>query len=202
MRSLVSFMILALPARAATQSLDGFADRGLDREIAAVERFNLTRLRDQEQLRVFIGARILIRIPNRRAGYILDDRVGYHATKNRHLYGYSRPYTVRFIRRLGAQFALRFPGRHFTVTSLVRTCAYQKRLARGNGNATTCEKSSHVTGATADIRWSDLNRAERRWMEGTLLTLERRGLIQATKENGQPVYHVMVYPHYMRYHQR
>lgn len=202
MRLFGALMILAMPARAATQSLDGFADRGLDREVAAVERFNLTRLRDQEQLRIFIEARILVRVPNRRAGFILNDRVGYHATKNRHLYGYARPYTSRFIRRLGAQFALRFPGRHFVVTSLVRTCMYQRRLARGNGNATTCEKSSHVTGTTIDIRWSDLSRMERRWMEGSLLTLERRGLIQATKENGQPVYHVMVYPHYMHYRPR
>lgn len=187
---------LCMTRIAVAQSLNGFADNGLAREVAAAAQYNLTRLTDQDHLRQFIDAQILVQAPARGPGFTLDYRMGGHATKNRGLYRAARPYTKRFITRLGAQFAAAFPGRRFTVTSLVRTCAYQERLRRHNRNAASCEKTSHTTGVTVDIRWLELRTAEKRWIEGVLVSLERQGLVQATKENGQAVYHVMVYPPY------
>lgn len=197
------YLIMALcvvRGAAAEPSLNGFVDNGLAREVLATQQYNLTRLINQKHLRQFLDAQILVEVPIRGTGFELDYRIGGHADANEHLYRTARPYTRRFVTRLGAQFAMRFPGRRFVVTSLVRTCAYQERLRRHNSNAAPCEKTSHTTGATVDIRWLELRRAERRWMESVLLPLERQGLIQATKENGQPVYHVMVYPPYRTHH--
>ncbi len=195
----IFLIFCALPA-VAQAPLNGFADNGLDREVVAAAQFNLTRITDQNQLRDFIGAGILVKVPARGAGFVLDDRIGGHASANGNLYRSARPYTERFLTRLGAQFVARFHGRHFVVTSLARTCAYQERLRRSNHNAAPCEKTSHTTGATLDLRWSDLTGRERRWIEGVLTSLEAQGLIQATKEHFQMVYHVMVYPPYRSYH--
>lgn len=193
-------MVFCVARTATAQSLSGFSDNGLAREVAATQQYNLTRLTDQKHLRQFLDAQILVRVPMRGTGFELDYRIGGHANANAHLYRTARPYTKRFVTRLGAQFAIRFPGRRFVVTSLARTCAYQERLRRRNPNAAPCEKTSHTTGATIDIRWLELRRAERRWMESVMLSLERQGLVQATKELGQPVYHVMVYPPYRAHH--
>lgn len=195
MRAIVMLVFLPLAARGQTVSLSGAADSALAREVEAAARFELTRLEDQAHLRRFIGEGLLVRVPNSGRGFVIDYRIGGRATANRHLYRYARPYTRCFIERLADQYRRKFGGR-LHVNSLVRTCRYQERLAHGNDNAVSCDQSSHVTGATVDIGYIGIPRRGRRWIEGVLLELERAGLVQATKERGQAVYHVMVYPTY------
>lgn len=195
MRRILLSCLLGATAEAQQVSLAAMTDNGLAREVAAAERFELTRLEDQAHLRRFIETKLLVRVPDRGRGFVVDYRVGSHATANRHLYRYARLYTRCFIERLAGQYRRKFGGQ-LRVNSLARTCRYQERLARRNGNAVPCDQSSHVTGATVDIGYLGVPKRGKRWIEGVLLELERADLVQATKEHGQPVYHVMVYPTY------
>ncbi|MDP3985580.1 MAG: DUF5715 family protein [bacterium] len=198
MRLLVALCAFVVSSPALAQvSLNAYADRGLEREGEAVKRFNLTRLTDQEMLKRLISQGHLVEVPKRGKGFTLGS-IGGHASRNRHLYRYVRTYTKRFIVRFSEQYAARF-GRSYRIGSLVRTCKYQERIARRNGNAAACADTSHTTGATVDLNWRTMTPAGRKWAESVLLDLEARNLIQATKEHGQPVYHVMVYPTYARW---
>jgi len=195
MRFLISFAVVLFcqEAGANRASLSGFQDKGLKKEVVAVRLYNLTRIQNYQELRAFIAKGLLQRIPNHGPGYILDRRVGSRASVNRVIYRYARPYTVRFVKWFGKRYDDLF-HRRFRIPSAVRTCAYQKLIAPGNINAVSCEETSHTTGATIDISYSDVSPAGRRWMEKTLLALEKLGQIQATREIFQPVYHIMVYP--------
>jgi LysM repeat protein len=51
----------------------------------------------------------------------------------------------------------------------------------------------HPTGLAIDLRVSSRTKC-RTWLEGTLLSLERRGLAEATRERRPPHYHVVVFP--------
>jgi nucleoid-associated protein YgaU len=77
------------------------------------------------------------------------------------------------------------------VTSLTRP------LTRQPPNAS--HLSVHPTGMAADLRRS--NRAScRLWLEDTLLLLEGKGVVEATREQHPPHYHVTLFPKpYMRY---
>lgn len=194
--SVFFFFIIADKALALT-SLNGRTDDGIDKEQAAVKKFDLSRFQDQTVIRRAIKQRLLTRVPARGRGFYLDRKIGVHASGNRHLYRYARPYTRQFIFWLGRQYQRRFHG-SFKVTSLVRSCSYQLRLSRSNTNAVTCEATSHTTGATVDIAKRGMSSVGQKWMRKTLLNLERRGLIQATEERRQPVFHVMVYPLFSR----
>ena len=183
----------------ASPSLNGFEDRGLAHEGDAVQRHDLTRFIDQAQLKRAIDQKLVVRVPDKAPGFYLDSRIGRHASKNRQYYRYARPYTLRFLRRLGQQYQTKFHDT-FMVSSLVRTCRYQERIAGGgNGNAAKCEETSHTTGATVDLHLRTMTPKGREWMRGVLLSLEAKGLILATEEHGQPVFHVMVLPPYQNY---
>ncbi|MBI4280848.1 hypothetical protein HY628_01465 [Candidatus Uhrbacteria bacterium] len=189
-------MILLLPGQAAGRSsLNSFEDHGLEKEGAAVERFALSRLANTHDLRKMIREKRLARVPNRGKGFVLDQRLGLRDHRNRQLYRHARPYTLRFIQWLGREYGRRF-DHAFRITSLVRTCEYQRRLRRSNPNATSCEATSHTTGATVDIQYRVMSRRGRTWVRSVLLDFERQGFLQATMERGQPVFHVMVYPTY------
>jgi uncharacterized protein YcbK (DUF882 family) len=121
---------------------------------------------------------------------------------------------VDFLRWFGCDVK-RHTGKSIRVTSAVRTLEKQKALrGRGNRNATLPDKSSHVRGATVDIAktdrvpgWIKTKHGKKRglvavprytpkqlaWMREHLLALEREGLIEATEEFRQPVFHIMVF---------
>lgn len=190
----VSVFSLANAAGARTRvSLNARRDGGRCKEAAAMRKFKLSRLRHQRGLRQFIKKGLLIRVPSRGREFYLDGGIGQHASANKHLYAHARPWTVRFIKWLGGQYWHRFKSR-FKVTSLVRTCAYQRRLARRNVNAGKCGTSSHLSGATLDISKKGMSQNALRWMRKTLLGLERGKKVQTTEERRQSVFHIMVFP--------
>ena len=97
---------------------------------------------------------------------------------------YARPQVRTFVQRLAAQYRAAC-GERLVVTSLTRPQSRQPR------NAST--RSVHPTGMAVDLRVSD-RRSCRSWLEGTLLSLERRGVLDATREYRPPHYHIALYP--------
>ncbi len=96
-------------------------------------------------------------------------------------------------------------GHTFQVNSAVRTAKRQLEIARGdkvfppNGNTAPVsgpKKSSHLTGATIDIAKVGLTKAELDWLRKKLLALEAEDRIEATEEQDQLVFHVMVFRTY------
>ncbi len=153
-------------------------------------REKLSRLEDEMDLALFRQKNLLVPLPQSK-GVRVDPRLDG-------TYAYVRPWTRRFLVDLGAKSLKRF-GRPIQANSGIRTELYQRRLGRRNGNAAPVrgpKASSHLTGSTVDIAKRGMSVGQLRWMRRELLRLERLGLIEATEEFRQPVFHVMVYRHY------
>jgi hypothetical protein len=178
-------------------SLQGGLD-SIQKEMDVMAQYGLTPIQDEVELRRLIDAGKLVRVPMRGNGFVLDlEQIGEYALPgDKLLYHHALPRVRCFLSRLGDQFKATF-GRPYPLTSLVRDCAYTKRVARGNANAIACKRSSHPTGSSADLSHKNMSRAQRKWVAKQLLALEGSGLIQATKEGvRQATFHVMVYPTY------
>jgi len=103
---------------------------------------------------------------------------------------YSRPEVKLFVERLSAQYRTAC-GERLVVTSLTRPRNYQPRNAS--------PRSVHPTGMALDLRRPN-NWTCRSWLERVLLTLESRGVLEATYERWPPHYHVAVFPAPYRRH--
>jgi hypothetical protein len=103
------------------------------------------------------------------------------------LYKVSFPYArteVRlFVERIAADYRAATGG-VLVVTSLTRPNALQPRNAH--------ELSVHPAGMAVDFRIPE-DSAGRRWLEKALLTMEKDGLVDATRERYPPHYHVAVF---------
>lgn len=99
-------------------------------------------------------------------------------------YPFARPEVRVFIERLAAQYHAEV-GEKLVVTSLTRPAALQPRNAHA--------LSVHPAGMAVDFR-VPANAAGRRWLEKTLLSLERTGVLDVTRERMPPHYHVAVFP--------
>jgi hypothetical protein len=106
---------------------------------------------------------------------------------------YALPELLLLIERLSSQYRGAC-GEKLVITSLARPRSLQPRNAS--------PRSVHQAGMAMDLRRS--RRAKcRRWLEGTMVTLERRGVAEATYEARPPHYHVAVFPDaYHRYVKR
>lgn len=116
-------------------------------------------------------------------------------------YRYLRPWTKLFLDRLSRQHYAKFK-RKLRVTSLVRTVAYQRALARRNSNAAAFSgpsRSSHLTGATLDISKRNLTSGSISWMRHVLYSLREKRYLYAIEEFRQPTFHVMVFRSYQDY---
>jgi hypothetical protein len=89
-----------------------------------------------------------------------------------------------FVERLAADYRAA-TGDRLVITSLTRPEALQPRNAH--------ELSVHPTGMAVDFRIPD-DAAGRRWLEQTLLAMEKDGLLDVTRERRPPHYHVAVFP--------
>jgi hypothetical protein len=97
---------------------------------------------------------------------------------------YARPAVKTFAERLATQYRDAC-GNKLIVTSLTRPVSKQPRNAHN--------LSVHPAGMAMDIRVSE--RAScRRWLEGTLVSLEKKGVLEATRERNPAHYHVAVFP--------
>jgi len=97
---------------------------------------------------------------------------------------FARAEVRMFVERLAADYRAATGGR-LVITSLTRPEALQPRNAH--------ELSVHPTGMAVDFRIPD-DAAGQRWLEQTLLAMEKDGLIDVTRERRPPHYHVAVFP--------
>jgi hypothetical protein len=165
---------LALPARADDAVTLRGSPSSMVRQNQVAKQNDFTFLRTGSQVREFAEKGYLVRLEGD-ANYRVNDGVSYP---------YARPVMRTFVERLGAQYR-EGCGEKLVVTSLTRPQANQP----GNAHAL----SVHPTGMAVDFRISQSARC-RAWLEGTLLSLERRGLLDVTRERNPPHYHVAVFP--------
>lgn len=170
---------LSLSSTASAQSLRG-SSASLTRQNHQAHSHDFSFLRTGSQVNSFVEKGLLVRVRSN-ADVTVNGGVSFP---------YARPEVRLFVERLGAQYR-RACGEKLVVTSLTRP------LNRQPANAS--DRSVHPTGMALDLRRSK-KRACTRWLDGTLLSLERAGIIEATLERRPPHYHVAVFPSpYRRY---
>jgi hypothetical protein len=97
---------------------------------------------------------------------------------------YARSEVRMFVERLAADYRAA-TGEQLVITSLTRPEALQPRNAH--------QLSVHPAGMAVDFRVPD-DAEGRRWLERTLLAMEKDGLLDATRERRPPHYHVAIFP--------
>jgi LysM repeat protein len=177
--SLLTLILTAVPVTYA-QSLLG-SRSSLLRQNEAARRHDFTYLRTSSDVHEFAERGLLVR---------LSGNSDYRLASGYVSFPYARPEVKLFIERLGDQYRDAC-GERLIVTSLTRP------ITRQPANAS--HLSVHPTGMAVDLRRSSRSSC-RRWLESTLLLLEGRGVLEATREKRPPHYHVTLFPDpYMRY---
>lgn len=171
--------VLAMPAQPIEgQSLQGSL-QSVQRQYRVAQDHSFTFLDTGNRVRGFAERGYLVRVPG-----------NAHYTLHNVSYPYARSEVKLFIERLSAQYRAACNER-LVVTSLTRPRNSQPHNASS--------RSVHPTGMAVDIRLSH-EPGCRAWMERTLLSLERQGVVEATRERWPPHYHVAVFPRpYARY---
>lgn len=173
---LLAVFFLAAGSAGSAQSLKG-SPASLDRQNRAAREHDFTFLQTSQSVRRFVAQGLLVPVG---AGSDLE----LHGVS----YPYARPEAALFVSRLSSQYHAAC-GERLVVTSLTRPTSRQPRNAS--------DRSVHPTGMALDIRHSP-SAGCRRWLEAVLLGLEKRGVIEATRERFPPHYHVAVYPRQYR----
>ncbi len=154
------------------QTLVGSA-ASMARQNRAAEDLAFTYLRNPEDIEVFVRHGLLVYVPGN-GDYQVDGAS----------FPYARPEVKRFLEWMG-HLERRSCGEPLVATSLVRPKSHQPRNASIH--------SVHPTGMAMDLRRS-LRRACTSLLESTLLDLESRGILEATKERFPAHYHVALFP--------
>jgi Family of unknown function (DUF5715) len=138
-------------------------------------------LRTSADVRDYVQQGLLVRLPGNSDYDLAGDEVSFP---------YARPEVKTFVERLADQYHGAC-GEQLVVTSLTRP------ITRQPPNASAI--SVHPTGMAVDLRRSDSSGC-RQWLETVLLDLENKGVIEATREQYPPHYHVAVFPNpYLQY---
>lgn len=176
----IAIAVTAAVPLARAQSLMGSRD-SLLRQNEQAQGHDFTYLRTSSDVRSFARKGLLVRLRGNSDYRLAEDYVSFP---------YARPEVKVFIERLSDQYHSAC-GERLVVTSLTRP------ITRQPPNAS--HLSVHPTGMAADLRRS--NRAScRQWLEETLLYLEGKDVLEATREQHPPHYHVTLFPDpYMRY---
>lgn len=160
------------------QSLKG-SKASVAKQSRSARQHDYTYLRTSSQVHEFARRGLLVRLSGDSNYRVADVS-----------FPYARPEVKTFVERLGSQYR-NACGERLVVTSLTRPTSRQPRNAS--------PLSVHPTGMALDLRRSS-RPACRAYLEKTLLTLEGRGVLEATRENHPPHYHVALFPQpYMRY---
>jgi len=180
--ALAASALLLMSAVSATtsfaQSLAG-SKSSMVRQNRQANQHDYTFLRTSSQVREFVRQGRLVRLSGNGNYRVVDVS-----------FPYARTEVKTFIERLGSQYRDAC-GEPLVVTSLTRPANRQPR--------NSSPLSVHPTGMAADLRASS-RPACRAFLEKTLLTLEARGVLEATRERRPPHYHVSLYPKpYARY---
>ena len=156
--------------------------------IADVE--GLRRIQNDEQLNEMVRAGELVALPAS-AGLAVDARLPLNRR-------YCRPWVAKFLRDLSRAHE-QFFGRPLQLTSAVRTVAFQRHLARYNGNAAPAygdTASPHLTGEAIDLGKKGMSRREIAWMRDVLGQLQNSGKLDVEEEFEQACFHISVYETY------
>ena len=162
------------------QSLLG-SHESLLRQNQEAREHDFTYLRTSADVRDFAQQGLLVRLPGNADYELADDEVSFP---------YARPEVKTFVERLSRQYR-EACGERLVVTSLTRP------ITRQPPNASAI--SVHPTGMAIDLRRTDSSGC-RQWLETVLLDLEGKGVLEATREQYPPHYHVAVFPNpYLQY---
>lgn len=175
-QSLALLLFLSLSGSAtvlAGQSLRG-SNSSLDIQNRMARQHDFTYISDSRQVERFVDGGYLVRVQGD-ANFRLDNEVSFP---------YARREVQTFLRRLGRQYRSAC-GEQLVVTSLTRPQTRQPRNAS--------DRSVHPTGMAVDLRRSNHSPC-RAWLESVLLSLERQGVLEATRERFPPHYHVAIFP--------
>jgi hypothetical protein len=175
----MSVLCLVLAAPLTAQTLRG-SPASVELQYRVAKEHDFTFLRTGQQVHRFVEQGYLVRLPGN-ANYTVAPTVSFPV---------ARPEVKVFVERLSGQYRAAC-GEKLVVTSLTRPLNGQP--------ANASSRSVHPTGMALDLRVSQ-NPTCRNWLERTLLSLEGRGVISATRERRPPHYHVSVFPRqYARY---
>jgi hypothetical protein len=170
----------AAPMLEAQSSLLG-SHESLLRQNEEAREHDFTYLRTTADVRDYAQQGLLVRLPGNADYELASDEVSFP---------YARPEVKTFVERLSEQYRTAC-GERLVITSLTRP------ITRQPPNASVI--SVHPTGMAADLRRSD-SPGCRQWLETVLLDLENKGVIEATREQYPPHYHVAVFPNpYLQY---
>jgi hypothetical protein len=177
--SLLALSTCAAPLLEA-QSLLG-SHESLLRQNEEAREHDFTYLRTSADVRDYAQQGLLVRLPGNADYELAGDEVSFP---------YARPEVKTFVERLSSQYRDAC-GERLVVTSLTRP------ITRQPPNASAI--SVHPTGMAVDLRRSDSSGC-RQWLETVLLDLEGKGVLEATREQYPPHYHVAVFPNpYLQY---
>ncbi len=187
----LSFCALIAEAQVTTRpSLRG-SPSSVERQNKQGKRENLSKIKNEEMIKRFVKAGLLVRIPDGKYGVVVDSELPLNRR-------FCRPQTVDFIKDLGTRFEKKF-GKPIQVNSCVRDIETQAELRKRNRNAAKtygARASSHLMGSTVDIARLGLTLTEQKFIRSRLLFHEGAGRIEATEEKRQAVWHVMVFRRY------
>jgi hypothetical protein len=171
-------LLLCSASVASAQTLKG-SSRAMVRQNSVAQQHDYTFLQTSAEVRRFVDLGLLVKLPGNR-----DYMLGSVS------HPYARPAVKLFVERLGAQYRASC-GEKLVVTSLTRPAREQPRNAS--------DLSVHPAGMAVDLRISR-KRSCRRWLEKTLLALEKQGVLDAGRERRPPHYHVALFPESYRRH--
>lgn len=183
-RRIAAVSLLALATASAphlkAQSLLG-SRASMLRQNEAAREHDYSYLRTSSDVYRFVDRGLLVRLKGN-SDYALAS--GYVS------FPYARPEVKLFVERLSDQYR-EACGERLVVTSLTRP------MDRQPANAS--HLSVHPTGMALDLRRS-ARASCRQWLESTLLLLEEKNVLEATREKHPPHYHVSLFPNqYLRY---
>lgn len=167
-----SLLMTTLTTPTWAQSLRG-SRASVDRQNREARQHDFTFLRGPVQLDRFVDAGLLVS---------LDDNEHYRLHDVS--FNVARPEVKLFVQRLSAQYLAACDER-LVVTSLTRPTSRQPTNAS--------PRSVHPTGMAVDLRVPDTSTC-RRWLESTLLSLERTRVLEATLERSPLHFHVAIFP--------
>lgn len=177
--AVVGVLLLANSVELGAQSALKGSRTTMRRQNTVAQTHDYTFLRTSSDVQRFAGMGLLVPVRNTASLRLVSVS-----------YPYARPAVKLFAERLASQYKASC-GEKLVITSLTRPLSQQPRNAS--------DLSVHPAGMALDIRVSK-RRACRQWIEGTLVSLERKGVIDATRERKPAHYHVAVFPaKYERY---
>jgi hypothetical protein len=160
------------------------------RQNEEIDRLQLPRIADQEQLEQLKTTQELVEIPETK---FLRISPAVKPDKR-----YCRPWTNLFVQDMGRAYyeEFRVP---LQVNSAVRTMEQQQKLRRSNHNAAPeigDAASSHLAGITVDLAKRGMTRAQHAWVEAYLKNMRDQGLVEVAEERRSLCFHVMVSDRY------